>query len=576
MRCIKGRKRLNMREQKQEIKKQKKNKQKKSKQKLTEQEINKQELTEQEITKQDINIQKIKDQETKETEIKEEKIKEEKSEITKLQIEENNIAEENVKIKKYKKKGRLKKAILALVFNIVLASIVIYYCNIANYYQTHFFPHTYINGFDCSNVDVETVAIWLESQAREYSIELIGRNQKGSRESFGVLEAKEFGLTLIDAEGAISEILEQQNELLWITTLKEKRRSYNLVQGTTFDKEMLKETLYRIKGLQKENMLSPTDAYISEYSEEKHSYEIIPETKGNLVDMEMVVDAVHNAILKKDEAVDLEELGCYLSAEITSDHEKLQKSVKTVNQWLQTDITYDWNGNKVHLATDEIEEWISWTKGEFPEPRLDEDAVAEFVENQAKEYDTYGKNRKFVTSLGVELSLPSGAYGWKTDCENEAKELTELIYQGSVENREPVYLKKAAAKGSNDIGSSYVEADLTYQHLYLYQNGVLMLETDFVSGDMNVAGNITPPGVFGLTYKTTNAVLRGADYETPVNYWMPFHGNFGMHDATWRSEFGGTIYLTNGSHGCINLPLDKAAAIYHYVSTGFPVICYYY
>ena len=89
-------------------------------------------------------------------------------------------------------------------------------------------------------------------------------------------------------------------------------------------------------------------------------------------------------------------------------------------------------------------------------------------------------------------------------------------------------------------------------------------------------GNTTPDGVCGITYKTTNAVLRGRDYETPVNYWMPFNGNVGMHDATWRSEFGGDIYLTNGSHGCINLPLDMAAAIYEYMSTGFPVICYYY
>ena len=135
---------------------------------------------------------------------------------------------------------------------------------------------------------------------------------------------------------------------------------------------------------------------------------------------------------------------------------------------------------------------------------------------------------------------------------------------------------KGAQKGSDDIGNSYVEIDLTNQHLYLFQNGSIVLETDFVSGNMSKAGCMTPPGVFGLTYKTKNAVLRGADYETPVNYWMPFNGNVGMHDATWRGSFGGTIYLTSGSHGCVNLPLNMAAAIYEYVSTGFPVVCYYY
>jgi lipoprotein-anchoring transpeptidase ErfK/SrfK len=120
-----------------------------------------------------------------------------------------------------------------------------------------------------------------------------------------------------------------------------------------------------------------------------------------------------------------------------------------------------------------------------------------------------------------------------------------------------------------------VEVDMTNQHLYLYQNGTVELESDFVSGNMSKGYN-TPAGVFGLTYKTKNAVLRGADYATPVNYWMPFNGNVGMHDATWRSSFGGNIYLTSGSHGCINLPLDKAKEIYQYMSENFPIICYYY
>lgn len=126
------------------------------------------------------------------------------------------------------------------------------------------------------------------------------------------------------------------------------------------------------------------------------------------------------------------------------------------------------------------------------------------------------------------------------------------------------------------ISEFLVEIDLTNQHLYLFKDGDIVLETDFVSGNMSKADCVTPPGVFGLTYKTRNAILRGANYETPVNYWMPFNGNVGMHDATWRRAFGGTIYLTSGSHGCINLPLHMAASIYEYVSTGFPVVCYYY
>ena len=90
------------------------------------------------------------------------------------------------------------------------------------------------------------------------------------------------------------------------------------------------------------------------------------------------------------------------------------------------------------------------------------------AKRQAKEYDTYGKKRKFTTVQGIELNLPSGAYGWKTDREEETKALTEAIQNGETVDKEPVYISKGAQKGSNDIGNSYVEIDLTNQHLYLF------------------------------------------------------------------------------------------------------------
>ena len=111
--------------------------------------------------------------------------------------------------------------------------------------------------------------------------------------------------------------------------------------------------------------------------------------------------------------------------------------------------------------------------------------------------------------------------------------------------------------------------------MYFYYQGELFLETDFVSGDV-ATGHATPEGIFAVTYKQKNRVLRGPDYESFVYYWMPFYGGYGMHDATWRRTFGGSIYLNNGSHGCVNLPKKIAAKIYDCVETGFPVICYYY
>ena len=100
-----------------------------------------------------------------------------------------------------------------------------------------------------------------------------------------------------------------------------------------------------------------------------------------------------------------------------------------------------------------------------------------------------------------------------------------------------------------------------------------MIESDFVSGNVS-KGNATPTGAYGITYTEKNATLRGENYETPVTYWMPFAGNVGMHDAYWRSAFGGSIYKTAGSHGCINLPPSAAKVVFENVSKNYPVLVY--
>ena len=66
----------------------------------------------------------------------------------------------------------------------------------------------------------------------------------------------------------------------------------------------------------------------------------------------------------------------------------------------------------------------------------------------------------------------------------------------------------------------------------------------------------------------------GEDYETPVTFWMPFNGGIGLHDATWRGRFGGSIYRGNGSHGCVNLPYSAAEKIFKSLSPGEPVVVY--
>ena len=118
------------------------------------------------------------------------------------------------------------------------------------------------------------------------------------------------------------------------------------------------------------------------------------------------------------------------------------------------------------------------------------------------------------------------------------------------------------------------------QHMWYYKNGSLVVDAPFVSGCIKEkTGTIV--GTYTLQYKERNAMLRGGnenegtDYESEVSFWMPFFNGYGLHDATWRNEFGGTIYKTNGSHGCINLPYSKAEILFNNISPGCTIVVFY-
>lgn len=478
-----------------------------------------------------------------------------------------------------KKSGKKKRILIPI--GILFALIVVcgcVYSVIAFSYKDKFLPGTWINGMDCAELDGTQVTGILENQLQAYHLEIRGRDCASGIPGtlLGQVAAGDISLAYsADSREAVDDLLAKQDIFTWLyRRLSDDTYSFQLSQGVSYNAEQLKAVVNGWEACRSERMTEPQDAYISGYSEELKGYEIVPEVEGTKFSVKTLLEWMNVAILSQETSLDLEEKGCYEEPTVRQDAAELTGPVETANKWLGAKVTYDWNGTEIAVDTELLRDWITMEKDG---PVLDEKAVAAFVKEHAAENDTYGKRRNFVTTLGVELSLRSGYYGWRTDQEAETAELIEAIYQGKTLSREPVYSSTARQKGMSDIGNSYVEVDLTHQHLYLYEDGAIIFESDFVSGSMSSTPDcVTPEGVFGISYKTTNAVLRGATYETPVNYWMPFYGNYGLHDATWRGDFGGQIYITNGSHGCVNLPLSSAATIYEHVSTGFPVICYYY
>ena len=130
--------------------------------------------------------------------------------------------------------------------------------------------------------------------------------------------------------------------------------------------------------------------------------------------------------------------------------------------------------------------------------------------------------------------------------------------------------RKVQVGTQTDIdNANHILISISEQRLWFYQNGILQLSANVVTGTRGV--NDTPRGSFRIQGKAQSIYLRGPDYESFVNYWMPIYGDIGMHDASWRSTFGGYIYQTSGSHGCINLPYYVAENLYYNAPIGMLV-----
>lgn len=439
------------------------------------------------------------------------------------------------------------------------------YAGMAQKYKTVYFPNTQINGVDASGMTVAEVKELISAGTKDYVLRIEERG--GAEEE---ITGASIGLHP-EFNGALEQLLAAQNPYEWgFYQMNLRSDMHSLETMVVYDEAGLEEQIAALSCLLPENQVEPENAKISAYVSGQ-GYSLVPETEGSVILAEALKLTVTDGIKNLQESVSLEEAGVYKEPEIRSDDEALTEQLHTMNRYAGVTVTYRFGDKTEVLNGDRIHEWISVNAD--GSVALSSSGVASYVEELAAEYNTSSKAKNLKTSYGKTVQVKGGSYGWRINQSAEADELAAIIRSGESQTREPVYGQKAASHGENDYGDTYVEINLTAQHLFFYKEGKLVVESDFVSGNVS-KGWGTPAGTYSLTYKQKNAVLKGENYETPVDYWMPFNGGIGLHDATWRSSFGGTIYKTGGSHGCINLPHRVAGKIYENISAGVPVICY--
>ena len=119
--------------------------------------------------------------------------------------------------------------------------------------------------------------------------------------------------------------------------------------------------------------------------------------------------------------------------------------------------------------------------------------------------------------------------------------------------------------GDTDI----IIVDIESQSVLMLKQGRVWCYSKVVTGQLGT--HDTPKGLYSINSMEKNATLKGPGYSAKVKYWMPFFHGYGLHDLK-RSAYGGSIYTTNGSHGCVNMPEHIAKAIYENAYTGYKVM----
>lgn len=447
---------------------------------------------------------------------------------------------------------------------------------LAMYYRDNFPVNTWINGVYCTGKTVEQV-----------NEELV-RAQEAS--TFHVVDADgvswEIDMSAADVRpdftADLKQYLKQNASFYWLENLQQPVESQLSVNSYAADEGKLRECFEALPFVAAEQervqgvfVRGSADGY---YLQDDNSMRL---------DQEKAFTYLKDCLSKGQTRIDLAEGDCYGNVP-DSDADLEQRRI-----WEQicefTDkccrLAYDMGTETVAISERDAADFLEKQPGSGI-PFLDEEgklavsetAVREWVEHLASEYDTWETEREFEATRGETVTVKYVTYGTQLDMEAETAYLLGALggtpdAAGTLPHV-PSYSHQGYVRGLDDIGGTYIEIDMTEQKMYYYEEGELALETDVVTGNTGRRMG-TPQGINFVYAKQRNRTLRGADYASFVKYWMPVKGNVGIHDASWRSRFGGQIYKTNGSHGCINTPSGKMSELYEMVEVGTPVVMFY-
>lgn len=456
------------------------------------------------------------------------------------------------------------------VFSIFLLGVM-GYRGITEYMSDRFAPNTWVDGVYCTGRTVEDVNQELLEKCVAPTVTVT--SSKGKSYS---LDLKEADYTF-DFSKSLEAYQKHQVKNGWLEMAFRENQVSKGKPDVAYDESKVMQWW--------ENLPIVTD------EQKKPVYRIYLDASGyhlkNTLEEHLNTEdgwnAVVNAISEGSEQLSLEEQGCYFDYDLNEEQMQIKADYDELVGLEQCGLIYDMGAEKIVFDEALMSSFIA--KDIFDEPLRNEDGkffydmslVEDYIINLCEQYHTYGVDRPFLSSKGDIVMVPPGTYGTEIDVNAEKEFLLNYIQDDNLRTTKtvhtPVYLHETEVKGLNDIGGTYVEVDMTEQKIYFYKDNELMVSSDVVTGNLRTRHG-TPSGAYFIYGKYKNRILRGPGYASFVRRWMPVVKSIGLHDANWRSEFGGEIYKRDGSHGCVNMPDETTDIIFENAEIGTPVMIY--
>lgn len=299
------------------------------------------------------------------------------------------------------------------------------------------------------------------------------------------------------------------------------------------------------------------------------SFILIDEVIGDKIDIQRLSNDIKKNLASRGLEIDLEQY----TVEAPENHITTKSIENQVKYWDMFKIEYN---NGFIIRNTDIRPYFSTNENKTEivfRQDLEEDLrkqIKTWVETtKINEYNTLGGVFKFKTHAGNIVEVPGINHGDKIDVQRESEELFQSIINLWPSPKRVPYM---SIDMEDDIQTNVIEISIQDQHLWVWRDGEIEIETDVVTGTKNRYD--TPPGVYGILNVIDGCYLEGADYKTWVDKWMRIWRGYGLHDAKWRRVFGGSIYETSGSHGCINMPHDVAVRVFELVKPRDLVVIY--